>query len=69
MSYMFNYTGYANNSLVLDLTQLTFDKVSSYGSFINPKATTTVKVKSATERNWILSKGFSNLSENNVIIG
>jgi len=69
MSYMFSLAGYSNNNLELDLSSFDFSSVTDYeGMFQQFKTTQKIYVKDATIQAWILDKGFTNLSQSNVLI-
>ena len=69
MNWLFSYAGYANNNFELDLTGFSFDNVTNYvDMFQNFKTTQKIYVKNTSDQSWILDKGFTNLSTNNVIV-
>lgn len=69
MRSMFDGTGAKNSNLILDLSTFDFTNVISYNAmFVMFSTTKTIYVKDAEAQSWILDKGFSNLSEDNVLI-
>ena len=69
MSNMFGYTGYTNNNLELDLTMFTFDNVTNFDSMFNDfKSTQKIYVKNQSDKDWLVGKGFSSVTNNNVIV-
>ena len=69
MSYMFSLAGYSNSNLELDLSSFDFSNVTDYERIFQQfKTSQKIYVKDASDQSWILNKGFSNLSTNNVLI-
>ena len=68
IDYMFYKTGSKNNNFVLDLSNISFDSIANYNNFIDTNATTTIYVKSEVEKNWILDKNFTGVSNSNVVV-
>ena len=67
---MFFETGFANTSLKLDLSKMSFTNVTSSTNMLNGIRTTgKVYVKNANDQNWIITNGgSSNLTTSNVLI-
>ena len=68
---MFQYTGYNNSNLELDLSTFDFSKVTSYNNmFIGIKTTGKIWVKDADDQAWVIShRGTNtNLTTSNVLI-
>ena len=70
MSFMFYYTGYANEYFTLDLSTFDFSNVTSYSNIFRAwKTTNIIYVKDANDQNWIITNsGNSNLTTSNVLI-
>ena len=68
VDYMFAGTGSKNDKFILDLSRFNLNSVTSYNSFIDTNATTTIYVKSDTLKDWILDKNFTGVSSSNVIV-
>ena len=66
---MFSGIGYADSNLILDLSTFTFDKVTNY-NYVFEGFTTTKKiyVANTTQQSWVLGKGFTNVTSDNVLI-
>ena len=69
MSYMFYATGRGSTEFMLDLTRFTFDNLTNYTDmFYNFKTTQKIYVKNASDKAWLIGKGFSGVTNNNVIV-
>jgi len=69
MDGMFYNIGYTYNSFELDLSQFTFDNVTSYTDmFYDFKSTQKIYVKNESDKAWLIGKGFSNVTNSNVIV-